>query len=74
MWGKFDLERSFLPLYKKDNVAGFLVSRTVFGGDANAYHSVLLLSSFADIDRGLRRFVCSSRPKQRQWPRKSSRT
>jgi hypothetical protein len=44
-------ERPFAPL-QKDNVAGFLVSRTVFGGNANEYHSVLLLSSFADIDRG----------------------
>jgi hypothetical protein len=41
-----------IALTDTENVAGFLVSRTVFGGNANEYHSVLLLSSFADIDRG----------------------
>jgi len=41
-----------LPLLKKDNVVGYSVSRTTFGGDANEYHSVMLISSFADIDRG----------------------
>jgi hypothetical protein len=46
------IKNDLLPLYKKDNVAGFLVSRTVFGGNANEYHSLLLLSSFAEIDRG----------------------
>jgi hypothetical protein len=46
------IKNDLLPLYKKDNVAGFRVSRTVFGGNANEYHSMLLLSSFADIDRG----------------------
>ncbi len=46
------IKKDLLPLYKKDNVAGFRVSRTVFGGNANEYHSMLLLSSFADIDLG----------------------
>jgi hypothetical protein len=46
------LKNDLLPLLKKDNAAGFLVSRTVFGGDANQYHTVLLLSSFGDIDKG----------------------
>jgi hypothetical protein len=46
------IKNDLLPLYKKDNVVGFLVSRTVFGGNANEYHTLMLLSSFADIDRG----------------------
>jgi hypothetical protein len=46
------LKNEVVPLLKKDNAVGFLVSRTVFGGDANEYHTLLLLSSFADIDKG----------------------
>ena len=46
------LKNDLLPLLKKDNVVGYLVSRTTFGGNANEYHSMMLLSSFADIDRG----------------------
>jgi hypothetical protein len=46
------LKNDLVPLLKKDNVVGYLVSRTTFGGNANEYHSVMLLSSFADIDRG----------------------
>ena len=41
-----------MPLLKKDNATGFLVARTIFGGNANEYHTGQLLSSFADIDRG----------------------
>jgi hypothetical protein len=46
------LKNDLVPLLKKDNAVGFLVSRTVFGGDANEYTTLLLLSSFADIDKG----------------------
>jgi len=46
------LKNDLVPLLKKDNVVGYLVSRTTFGGNANEYHTVILLSSFADIDRG----------------------
>ena len=41
-----------LPLLKKDKTVGFGVSRTVFGGNANEYHEVTYLASFAEIDKG----------------------
>lgn len=41
-----------LPLLKKDKAVGFVVSRTIFGGNANEYHEVTYLASFADIDKG----------------------
>ena len=46
------LKDDVLPLLKKDNTVGFVVSRTVFGGNANEYHEVTYLASFADIDKG----------------------
>ena len=46
------LKDDLLPLLKKDNTVGFVVSRTVFGGNANEYHEVTYLASFADIDKG----------------------
>jgi hypothetical protein len=48
------LKDDVVPLLKKDkdNVVGFLVSRTVFGGNVNEYHEVTLLSNFAAIDKG----------------------
>lgn len=46
------LRDDLLPLLKKDNTVGFVVSRTVFGGNANEYHEVTYLASFADIDKG----------------------
>jgi hypothetical protein len=46
------LKDDVLPLLKKDKAVGFAVSRTVFGGNADEYHEVTYLASFADIDRG----------------------
>jgi hypothetical protein len=46
------IKDDLLPLLKKDNTMGFAVSRTVFGGNANEYHEVTYLASFADIDKG----------------------
>jgi hypothetical protein len=46
------IKDELLPLLKKDKAVGFVVSRTVFGGNANEYHEVTYLASFADIDRG----------------------
>jgi hypothetical protein len=46
------LKDDLLPLLKKDKAVGFVVSRTVFGGNANEYHEVTYLASFADIDKG----------------------
>jgi hypothetical protein len=46
------IKDDLLPLLKKDKTVGYVVSRTVFGGNANEYHEVTYLASFADIDRG----------------------
>jgi hypothetical protein len=46
------IKNDLLPLLKRDNTAGFLVSRTVFGGNANEYHTVVLLPTFSELDRG----------------------
>jgi hypothetical protein len=46
------LKDDLLPLLKKDKAVGFVVSRTVFGGNANEYHEVTYLASFAEIDKG----------------------
>lgn len=46
------LKNDVLPVLKKGNVLGALVSRTVFGGNGNEYHLVTYLESFAEIDKG----------------------
>jgi hypothetical protein len=46
------IKDDLLPLLKRDKALGFVLSRTVFGGNANEYHEVTYLSSFADIDKG----------------------
>ena len=46
------IKDDLLPLLKKDKALGFAVSRTVFGGNANEYHELTYLASFADIDKG----------------------
>jgi hypothetical protein len=46
------LKNDVLPVIKKANVAGYGVSRTVFGGNGNEYHVVTYLDSFAEIDKG----------------------
>lgn len=46
------LKNDLLPVLKKGNVPGFLVSRTVFGGNANEYHEVQLFESYGEIDKG----------------------
>jgi hypothetical protein len=46
------LKDDLMPTLKKGNVPGFLVSRTVFGGDANEYHTLQLFESFGEIDKG----------------------
>lgn len=47
-WIKTDI----LTAYKKIGVQGYLVHQTIFGGDANAYVTVTLRNSFADLDKG----------------------
>jgi hypothetical protein len=37
---------------KQGNVPGFVVSRTIFGGDANVYQTVQFFESFGEIDKG----------------------
>jgi hypothetical protein len=46
------IKNDLLPVLKNDHVVGYQVSRTVFGGDVNEYHTVQLLATFADIDKG----------------------
>ncbi len=46
------LKDDLLPVLKKGNVPGYLVSRTVFGGNANEYHEVQLFESYGEIDKG----------------------
>ena len=46
------LKNDVLPVLKKANVTGTAVSRTVFGGNANEYHIVTYLESFAEVDKG----------------------
>ena len=65
------IKNDLLPLLKRDNTAGFLVSRTVFGGNANEYHTVVLLPTFSrNSIAGQRKRACSSPPKPRRWPRR----
>jgi hypothetical protein len=46
------LKNDLLPVLKRGNVAGYLVSHTTFGGDANEYASMQLLPSYAEVDKG----------------------
>jgi hypothetical protein len=46
------IKNDVLPVLKKADAVGSSVSRTVFGGNANEYHILTYLSSFADIDKG----------------------
>jgi hypothetical protein len=46
------IKNDMMPVLKKADTVGYTISRTVFGGDANEYHSVTYLSSFAEIDKG----------------------
>lgn len=46
------LKDELVPTLKKGNVTGFLVARTIFGGDANVYQTLQLFESFGEIDKG----------------------
>jgi hypothetical protein len=46
------LKNELLPVLKRGNVHGYLVSHTTFGGDANEYASMQLIDSYAEIDKG----------------------
>jgi hypothetical protein len=46
-----------LPAIKKAAPKGYLVSRVVYGGNTNQYTSVVLLDSFADLQRWRAAFV-----------------
>jgi hypothetical protein len=59
------VKNDLLPVLKRGNVAGYLVSHTTFGGDANEYASMQLLDSYAEIDKGpLARRVLGLQPWQ----------
>ncbi len=42
------IQKDLLPVFRKVNVRGYLVSRVRRGGDTNQYNSLLLFDSFAD--------------------------
>jgi hypothetical protein len=46
------IKNEFLPVIKKSNVPGYLVSQVAFGGDANEYITLTLHKNFAEIDQG----------------------
>ena len=46
------LKTDLLPAIRKAQPAGFLHSRTIFGGDAGEYVSLRYIDSFAEIDKG----------------------
>jgi hypothetical protein len=46
------LKTDLLPVLKRGKVGGYLVSRTIFGGDANEYGTMQLIDSYAEIDKG----------------------
>ena len=41
-----------LPVMKKAQVNGYLVSQVIYGGNANQYYSLVLYDTFADIGKG----------------------
>jgi hypothetical protein len=45
------IKTAVLPAVKKAAPKGYLVSRVVYGGNLNQYHSVVLLDNFADLQR-----------------------
>lgn len=45
------LKNDYLPVMKKANVT-YMVSQTIFGGDANEYVTLTLRESFAELDKG----------------------
>jgi hypothetical protein len=46
------LKDDVMPTLKKGNVPGYIVTRRIFGGDANTYLTAQLFESFAEIDKG----------------------
>jgi hypothetical protein len=45
------VKNDFLPVMKQAQVS-YIVSQSIFGGDANAYIALTLRESFADLDKG----------------------
>ena len=45
------VKNDFLPVMKQGQVS-YLVSQTIFGGDANEYITLTLRESFTDLDKG----------------------
>ena len=46
------LKTDILPAIKRSGLAGFFVSQTVYGGDANSYTIVVPYDTFAEIGKG----------------------
>jgi hypothetical protein len=46
------VKNDILPIQKKAQAQGYLVSQTMFGGDGNEFVTLSLVNSFADLDKG----------------------
>ena len=46
------LKDDLVPVMRKGNVAAFRVSRTIFGGNGNEYHTLQYMDSFEEIGKG----------------------
>jgi hypothetical protein len=46
------IKTDVLPIQKKAQSLGYLVSQTMFGGDGNEFVTLAMVNSFADLDKG----------------------
>jgi hypothetical protein len=46
------VKNEILPIQKKAQAKGYLVSQTMFGGDGNQFVTLSLVDTFADLDKG----------------------
>jgi len=46
------IKNDILPIQKKAQALGYLVSQTVFGGDGSEFVTLSLVNTFADLDKG----------------------
>lgn len=46
------VKADIVPIMKKADVIGYFVNQSMFGGDGNAYTTIVFLDSFAELDKG----------------------
>jgi hypothetical protein len=46
------VKTDIVPIMKKADVIGYFVNQSMFGGDGNAYTTIVFLDSFAELDKG----------------------